>query len=194
MHLVNWDTVKRLMDEGRLQIRDPSLVNKSLGSKLLWKIISDPSHPISIILRSKYTNKEALSKMQLQSTVSSSQVWRLCCKSSEFFRKHMYRIPGNGKSTQLWKDRIMGKDPLAEREDIAELRNWLQRAGVNRVHDLASWDNRGEWISWDFHGVPERLRDQSIQLENLLEDATPVSRVKKDRWGWGKSGVYTSVD
>ena len=73
----------------------------------------------------------------------------------------------------------MGKDPLAEREDIAELRNWLERAGVNRVYDLASWDERGEWLKWDFHGVPERLKDQQIQLENLLEDATPDSRFKR---------------
>eukprot|EP00253_Pinus_taeda_P013625 PITA_13625 len=183
LHLVKWDTVKRPIDEGGLQIRDPSFINKSLGGKLLWKIISDPSHPINIILRSKYSDKEAIRKMQIQSTTASSQVWRLCCKSSEFFKKHMYRIPGNGKSTQLWKDRIMGKDPLAEREDIAELKNWLERVRVNRVYDLASWDERGEWLKWDFHGVPERLKDQQIQLENLLEDATPDNRFKKDRRG-----------
>eukprot|EP00253_Pinus_taeda_P028283 PITA_28283 len=165
LHLVKWDTVKRPIDEGGLQIRDPSFINKSLGGKLLCKIISDPSHPISIILQSKYSDKEAIRKMQIQSTAASSQVWRLCCKSSEFFKKHMYRIPGNGKSTQLWKDRIMGKDPLVEREDIAELRNWLERAGVNR-----------------------------IQLENLLEDATLDNRFKKDRWGWGKSGIYPSAE
>eukprot|EP00253_Pinus_taeda_P007191 PITA_07191 len=194
LHLVKWETVKRPIDEGGLQIRDPSFINKSLGGKLLWKIISDPSHPISIILQSKYSDKEVIRKMQIQSTAASSQVWRLCCKSSEFFKKHMYRIPGNGKSTQLWKDRIMGKDPLAEREDIAELRNWLERAGVNRVYDLASWDERGEWLKWDFHGVPERLKDQQIQLENLLEDATPDSRFKKDRWGWGKSRIYISAE
>eukprot|EP00253_Pinus_taeda_P005951 PITA_05951 len=194
LHLVKWDTVKRPIDEGGLQIRDPSFINKSLGGKLLWKIISDPSHSISIILQSKYSDKEAIRKMQIQSTAASSQVRRLCCKSSEFFKKHMYRIPGNGKSTQLWKDRIMGKDLLAEREDIAELRNWLERAGVNRVYDLASWDERGEWLKWDFHGVPECLKDQQIQLENLLEDATPDSRFKKDRWGWGKSGIYTSAE
>eukprot|EP00253_Pinus_taeda_P024699 PITA_24699 len=194
LHLVKWDTVKRPIDEGGLQIRDPSFINKSLGDKLLWKIISDPSHPISIILQSKYSDKEAIRKMQIQSTAASLQVWRLCCKSSEFFKKHMYRIPGNGKSTQLSKDRIMGKDPLAEREDIAELRNWLERAGVNKVYDLASWDERGEWLKRDFHGVPERLKDQQIQLENLLEDATPDSRFKKDRWGWGKSGIYTSAE
>eukprot|EP00253_Pinus_taeda_P005179 PITA_05179 len=194
LHLVKWDTVKRPIDEGGLQIRDPSFINKLLGSKLSWKIISDPSHPISIILHSKYSDKEAIRKMQIQSTTASSQVWRLCCKSSEFFKKHMYIIPRNGKSTKLWKDRIMGKDLLVEREDITELRNWLERAGVNRVYDLASWDERGEWLKWDFHGVPERLKDQQIQLENLLEDATPDNRLKKDRWGWGKSGIYTSAE
>lgn len=47
LHLVKWDTVKRPIDEGGLQIRDPSFINKSLGGKLLWKIISDPSHQVA---------------------------------------------------------------------------------------------------------------------------------------------------
>jgi len=192
MHLVNWDIAKRLIAEVRLQIRDPSLVKKALGSKLLWKMIHDPTHPVSIISQSKYADNNALSKMQLQTSASCSQVWRLCCKSSDFLKKLMYRIPSNGKRTHLWKYRIMGSDPLEKREEIVDLRNWLERAGVNSVYDLEIWHNRGDWARWDFHGVPAHLRDQLILLEDLLEDATPVN--KKDRWGWGQTGVYTSAE
>lgn len=73
-HLVNWDLVKRPITEGGLQIRDPSLVNTTLGGNLLWKMIHDPSHPVSITLRSKYTNKAALRTMQLDSTIPCTQV------------------------------------------------------------------------------------------------------------------------
>lgn len=49
----------------------------------------------------------------------------------------MYRIHSNGKRTHLWKDSIMGCDPLAENKEISELRNWLERAGVNSIYDLS---------------------------------------------------------
>lgn len=77
MNLVNWDMVKRPIVESGLQIRDPSLVNTVLGGKLVWKMIHDPSHPVSAILRSKYADIDALRKMQLDSSISCMQVWSL---------------------------------------------------------------------------------------------------------------------
>ena len=44
IHVVNWDTVKRDITEGGLQIRDPVLVNLALGGKIMWKLHCDPHH------------------------------------------------------------------------------------------------------------------------------------------------------
>jgi ribonuclease HI len=88
----------------------------------------------------------------------------------------------------------MGKAPLAENEDIADLRNWLVRAGIKNLYNLSKWDQQGDWIGWDFHGIPARLAQQQSELEDLLEDAAPINRYMKDRWGWGKSGVYTTAE
>jgi len=88
----------------------------------------------------------------------------------------------------------MGKEPLAENENIAELKDWLERAGINNLYDLSKWDQRGEWAGWDFHGIPTHLALQQSTLEDLLEDAAPVNRSMKDRWGWGKTGVYTIAE
>ena len=154
MHLVNWDLVKKSISEGGLQIRDPSLVNLALGGKILWKMVHEPTHPVSIILRTKYVHNNSLINLQRDNSVNCMQVWRLCCKSSSFFKKFVYRIPGNGKRTNLWLDRIMGRDPLAENEEITELREWLESTGINSIYDLSKWDHRGDWAGWDFHGVP----------------------------------------
>ena len=35
-HLVKWETIKRPIIEGRLQIRYPELANLALGGKLVW--------------------------------------------------------------------------------------------------------------------------------------------------------------
>ncbi len=104
MHLANWDLVKRAIAEGGLQIRDPSLVNLALGGKLLWKLAHEPKHPISAILLSKYAHNSSFSNLQFDPLVNSLQVWTLCCKSSVFFKKSLYRVRGNGKRTNLWKD------------------------------------------------------------------------------------------
>lgn len=189
MHLVNWDMVKKIKADGGLQIRDPALVNLTLGGNILWKLIHEPTHPVSVLLTTKYRPNKSLSNLQNANVVNSTQVWKLCCKSSKFFIKQAYRISGNGKCTHLWLDRIMGKEPLKDNEDIADLRDWLKQAGVNTIFELSNWDQRGDWAGWDFHGVPERLTHQQILLEDLMEEAAPINRTMKDKWGWGQSGV-----
>jgi exonuclease III len=193
LHLVNWETVRRPTAEGGLQIRDPSLANLALGGKILWMLIDDPMHPVSSTLRAKYGVNSSLSNLQVDSSANCTHMWKLCCKSSKFFKNLVYRIPGNGKRTSIWMESIMGREPLAENDEIADLRDWLERAGVIRLYDLSKWDHRGDWAGWDFHGVPPRLSQQQSILVDLLEDVAPVNRTTKDRWGWGQTGVYTSA-
>eukprot|EP00253_Pinus_taeda_P006485 PITA_06485 len=109
-HLVNREVVKKLMAEGRLQIRDPTLVNLALGGKILWKLIHKPTHPVSVTLRSKYGPNKSLNNLYNANTANCTQAWKLCYKSSNFFKNLVYRIPGNGKRTHLWLDSIMGWD------------------------------------------------------------------------------------
>eukprot|EP00253_Pinus_taeda_P031511 PITA_31511 len=123
IHLVNWDVVKKTIAEGGLQIRDPDLVNLVMGGKILWKLIHEPSHSISVLLRTKYGPNKSLSNLHNANTVNNTQVWKLCYRSSNFFNKQVYRIPNNGKRTHLWHDCIMGKEPLNINEDIADLKD-----------------------------------------------------------------------
>jgi hypothetical protein len=111
------------MAEGGLKIRDPSLVNLALGGKILWKLIHEPTHPVSDTLHAKYRPNKTLSNLQNESTVSCTQVWKLCCKRSKFFKNSLYISPSNGKRTHLWLDRIMGREPLAENVDITNLKD-----------------------------------------------------------------------
>jgi hypothetical protein len=84
----------------------------------------------------------------------------------------------------------MDRDPLKDNDEITELKEWLERAGINSVYDLSKWDSHDDWKGWDFYEVPDRLK-QGGTLEELLEDAAPVNRTSKDSWGWGRSGNYT---
>ena len=39
-HLVKWDIVKRPKSKGRLGIRDLEQMNKALGAKLIWRLVT----------------------------------------------------------------------------------------------------------------------------------------------------------
>lgn len=64
------------MTEGGLRIRDPALVNLALGGKILWKLIHEPSHLVSVLMRTKYGPIKSLNKLQNANTVNNTQVWK----------------------------------------------------------------------------------------------------------------------
>ena len=39
-HLVKWDTIKRAKKQGGLGIRDPKHMSKSMGTKLIWGLVT----------------------------------------------------------------------------------------------------------------------------------------------------------
>ena len=112
MHLVKWDIVKRPVLEGVLQIRDPRLTNLVMGGKLLWKLFSNRKQPISQIFSEKYLKGGTLRNLQMTNTPKGSITWNLCRRGLEFFNQHLYRIPGNGRKTLLWDDKLKGNAPL----------------------------------------------------------------------------------
>jgi hypothetical protein len=193
MHLANWELVRRPIAEGGLQIRDPSLVNLAMGGKILWQLAHEPKHPVSTTLLSKYARNSSYRTLQFDPTVNSTLAWKLCCKSSSFFNKSLYKVPGNGKRTDLWHDRIMESDPLEANQELADIREWLTRAGKTRLFDISKWDCRGDWIGWDLNDTPEWLTYQKNLLVDLLECSTPENRHLKDSWAWGQSGTYTTA-
>eukprot|EP00253_Pinus_taeda_P004292 PITA_04292 len=194
LHLVNWETVKKPIDEGGLNIRDPSLSNLALGSKILWKIFKEPSHPVSLILRAKYTNSNDLRNLHLDYTANCTLLLKLCYKSNKIFKRYIYRIPGNGKGIRLWQDRIMGRNALIHNEEIAGIRDWLIAAGKTRLFDISDWDQRGDWVGWAIPAPPDHLQQQKKKIMTLLIDAAPIHRSMQDRWGWGRSGEYTAAE
>lgn len=144
-HLIKWETVKRPIAEGGLQIHDPQHANLALGCKLLWQLITDPSHPTSQLLNLKYLQKQSISTFIPTHSPRGTQAWRLCCRGINFFRNQLYKIPGNDKNSLLWKDRIMNHSPLSTINEIAELRAWLTSKGVRKIEDITEWDSNGNW-------------------------------------------------
>ena len=122
MHLVSWDTLKKPIFEGGLQIRDPRLSNLALGGKFLWQLYVDKHHPISKIFRMKYLKGRSLINLTSSSTPSGTTIWILCRKGIDEFKQHLYRIPSNGNKIRLLEDKISGNNPLSSSIMFKELK------------------------------------------------------------------------
>lgn len=66
-----------------------------------------------------------LRNLQIDNNIKGTMIWHLYCHGIDFFQKHLYHIPDNGKNMMLWKDSIMGQLPLGNYEVIKEVKNWL---------------------------------------------------------------------
>eukprot|EP00253_Pinus_taeda_P009869 PITA_09869 len=187
IHLVKWDLVKRLIPEGGLQIRDPALVNLAMGGKILWNLFKDPKHPVIETLKSKYAHKVPLRNLQASQTINNTQVWKLCSKSLNFFKGKAYKIPGNGKQTNLWYDRIIDRDPLSEVEEITKLKNWLEHTGIypNGIATMIGKDG----IFWS----PGSFKPTEAHSRRIAGRSGPSEQKNEGQLGMGQSGSYTTA-
>ena len=90
MHLVKWETIKRYVPGGGLQIKDPRLSNIAMGGKLLWQLFSNKKHPVSNIFWKKYLHGGNLRNMNIENTPKGSNSWNLCRKGLYFFVQHLF--------------------------------------------------------------------------------------------------------
>eukprot|EP00253_Pinus_taeda_P016670 PITA_16670 len=134
LHLVNWDTVKKPINEGGLQIREPSLVNLALRSKILWKMIKEPLHPVSAILRSKYTNKAKFRILQLGYTTN---------------RKHTIFDISNWDHRYEWTGWAIPDPPAHLQTQINSFLDLLEDvAPIHRsMKDRWGWGHTGEYTT-----------------------------------------------
>lgn len=119
-------------------------------------------------------------------------LWKLCNRAWDIFKEHLYRIPGNGKITRLWEDKIMGLQPLNFVPDYANLHVWLIQHGVQMLADISSWDTDGNWLAWAIPRPPDNLQAQLISFHTVLSGSAPVHLRLSDKLGWGKTGAYTT--
>ena len=185
--------MKRPIVEGGLQVREPGNDNIALGGKILWKLYTNSSHPVSHILKKKYLKGVPLRNIQATNTKNGTMTWNLCRHGLEFFHKDLYHVPRNKNNTLLWHDRIMGFPPLANSEETKGVCTWLIQQEIHKLADIFVWDSIGNWLLWAFPSILEHLNLQKKQLINELTPSTPIHQHAKDKWGWGKTGVYIAL-
>ena len=191
IHLVKWETIKRPITEGGLQIRDHELANLALGVKLVWQIFADKNHPVSKLFSMKYLKGGSLRTIKLEKLPTCTAIWNLCRKSINLIEHHLYRIPSNGKGFFFWEDMILGDPPLSSINSLSEIKLWLSNKDLLHLADIWLWDDAGNWVDWNFPEMPQWLIPEQSILTKALSDLAPIHCSLKDKWGWGPTGVYS---
>jgi len=183
--------------EGGLQIRDVATQNIAMGSKLLWNLVSGNSTWSKRVLWKKYFQGHRVRCLdQPPKTTRGSPIFSLCLRALEHFKSKLTWISGNGRRIKIWEDSILGDPPLDQKEELLNIKAWLQNNNLSTLWDIYIWDDDEDksWKNWNLGTYPEVLEEEARDLKKALQGKTPLKACSKDRRGWGaSSGKYTAA-
>eukprot|EP00253_Pinus_taeda_P028873 PITA_28873 len=193
--LVKWSKVTLPMEKGGLGIRVPRLTNLAMGFKLIWRIINDKGSWWIEIIKKKYLNG-ANSNILEETLIDrpSTPVWKLINKSLPQAKPLISKVPGNGKKTNIWNDRIMGTDRRGALLIYRPLQQWLDQAKQRTLFDISQW-NQNEWKGWKPLALPPDLENSWADLKTSLSGLAPTNKSSEDKFIWDPNGGnYTVKD
>eukprot|EP00253_Pinus_taeda_P005523 PITA_05523 len=178
--LVKWETVLKPKMEGGLNFKKLIPHNIVMGAKLLWRLIAPKPGWAQTVLWRKYLKGARLRCLDGPLPQGNTSFVKLCSKASPLIQSKAYWIPRNGKKINLWKDRIMDREPLGESPKLKTLKDWLVAAGKAKLWDITTW-NGTQWAGWNLPDPPSEFQQDVTYLRELLNGVTPTRINKKDR-------------
>ena len=100
---MSWKQMKKGKSSGGLGFRDFSNFNLALLAKQGWKIVSNPCSLAAQVLKEKYFPGGSF--LTAKKGHNSSFTWQSFLAARPLLREGMVSRIGNGKSTEIWKDK-----------------------------------------------------------------------------------------
>lgn len=178
--LVKWEIVCTPKASGGLGIRSTMDMNKTLISKLRWKLCSnEPSLWVDII-KAKYLKEKSF--LQVIPKADASYTWKSILWTRELMENGVIWSVQNGAIVRFWKDTWLHDQPLYL-DAIAPLsENELNQT----VRDL--W-NEDTW-NWDLlqYKLPEEILDL-LALYSLSQNQEEHDIAQ---WKHSNNGIFTT--
>ena len=165
--------VKCAKHHGGLGIRDPELMNKAMGTKMIWRLISGRRDWWKEVIRKKYIRRPRSKMMDSAWTGKGTTLWQLCKASINIIKEQCYWIPGNGQRINIWTSRILGQPPISSLPGLAPLAEWASGQGIQTIYDLSLWDTTGQWRGWKELTPPAHMANAASSLRSRLHGLSP---------------------
>jgi hypothetical protein len=157
-HLINWKQICQPYNKGGLAIKDPAIMNRSLGAKLAWRLTTGKSDWWKLALLNKYFQTSRLRCLDGSiPTLPGSPIWRLLKNVAPLIQAKLSWAPGNGDTINIWSDRILNHEPLSSHVTLQPLKYWCCANGFSKLQDFCLWSNDGDWVNWKSPNPPEFL-------------------------------------
>ena len=98
--MVNWKKMLVAKNNGGLVIRDNGLLNKTLGTKIMWNVATREDVWWKNLVTRKYTHSN-------RSGIIT--IWSLCKASIDIVKIQASWMLGNGHGIRIWEDFILGR-------------------------------------------------------------------------------------
>ena len=122
-------------------------MNKALGAKLVWRMVSRTRDWWKEVIRKIYLRKPCSTILSHPWDGQDTSIWQLCKSSLKIIKNDYYWIPGNGKKIKVWGDRVLGNPPLSSLLHMEDLSKWANDNGLVTLYDLSTWDRKRK-LDW----------------------------------------------
>ena len=186
--LVKWEQVTLPCENGGIEICLPRLMNISLRTKIIWRMINGNGHWWEKVLTMKYLNCH-ITKL-ITDTIPDSpctQIWKLVKRIIPLIRDQISKNPGNGKTISIWEDTIMGKNPLNQQQNLRGLQRWMEEQRFNTLYSILNWD-QNNWVRCKKLATPPRLKSKWKILKFHLAGVAPINKEKHYDSFWDQNG------
>jgi hypothetical protein len=107
-HLVNWSTIRAPKSHDGIIIKEPSLMNLAMGTKLVWLLVTKSYDWWRTIIHTKYFWGERKICLHVILVVrEGSPIWKLINATIPIIQEKIDLVLGNKHSIDLWQDNII---------------------------------------------------------------------------------------
>lgn len=144
--LVSWQGLTKKKLNGGLGLRDPYILNQTMGEKLWWQWIGGGKDLWKQIWTRKYNVHERKKDiLRYQDPPKGSMVWNLAACNRHLINQHDFWEIRNGKTTRFWTDSWQQREKMIERQDLREIYQFTR--DMNKLWWNNSRKKTKEWAA-----------------------------------------------
>ena len=174
--LRSWNFICRPKETGGLGIRKTQDNNLALIARWGWQLLTGKSSLCCNLLRCKYLRENNF--LEVTKKQNDSWIWKSILSAQELVKKNCFRLVGDGKSINIWRDRWLPRNV-----NVSPTPYGTPRRGFMKVSDFVL---NGKW------NIPKLLEVfRSADVHDIISIRLSDN---PDSWGWfeGPRGVYSA--